>query len=357
MKFYALPVLSVEPAAQDATSIRLDVAEGLRQELAHKAGQYVSVRCPVHGLMESRTYSIVTAPGEKGLRLGVRAQPGGRASQLLAKQLRPGDLLEVSKPMGRFWTPREASRRRSYVAFAAGSGITPVLSIAGDILKHEPQSRFTLVYGNRNTARTMFAEEILELKNRFVERFSVHFVMSREPQQAQLLNGRLEAEKVTQLLAQFPDIGSADEYFICGPEGMTEDVRRVLASTRPHATIRIERFAAGAGAHRAVSQPTTVAPPLAVLATVGITLDGRRREFPMSPQDPSVLDAAERAGLRLPFSCRAGICATCRVKVLSGQAAMAHNIALASWETELGYILSCQARPLTPHLELSYDQK
>jgi len=358
LTFHPLEVTAVDRIAEDAVCVRLALPEALRGHFKHDAGQYVTLRRMIDGREERRTYSIVTPPGAAELRIGVREQTGGRMSRDLATRLSPGERLEVGTPMGRFRTAVDASRARTYVAFAAGSGITPVLSLAADILAREPASRFTLIYGNRSMSRTMFLEDTLALKNRHLGRFSVYFVMSREPQQAALLNGRIDADKVEALAAQFADIARADEYFVCGPGDMVDAVRGALQRLNPNAPVRFERFAAATSpAARTAAANAAELPPGEVLAQISVVMDGRRRSFPMAPTDASVLAAAERAGLDLPFSCRAGICATCRTKLKSGQAVMAHNIALEPWEVAAGFILCCQARPLTASLELTYDEK
>jgi len=224
-----------------------------------------------------------------------------------------------------------------------------------------------LVYGNRSAARTMFLEDTLALKNRYLGRFSLYFVMSREPQHTRLLNGRIDAAKVAALARAIPDIGTADEYFLCGPGGMVGEVREALRSINEAAPVRIERFttatdavptqAATPGASPVPGAPAKRIDPQEILATISVIMDGRCRTFTMGPDDGSVLEAAERAGLELPFSCRSGICATCRTKVVAGRAVMAHNIALEPWETKAGFVLCCQARPTTTSLELSYDEK
>src|SRR5882757_4864231 len=201
------------------------VPPALREDFAFRAGQYLTVRRGIAGREERRTYSIVTAPGGEILKLGVRVQSNGRMSRDLAASVHAGDVLDVGTPMGRFRTDIDPARAHSYVAFAAGSGITPVLSLASDILAREPRSRFTLIYGNRSIARTMFLEETLALKNRYLDRLSLHFVMSREPQQTELLNGRIDGKKVIELARQLVEIGSADEYLICGPGDMVDEVR------------------------------------------------------------------------------------------------------------------------------------
>jgi ring-1,2-phenylacetyl-CoA epoxidase subunit PaaE len=297
----------------------------------------------------------------------------------LGSSLRPGDLLDVGTPMGRFRTFLMAGREHAYVAFAAGSGITPILSLAADILARQPRSRFTLIYGNRSMSRTMFLEETLALKNRYIDRFAVHFVMSREPQQTEWLNGRIDGRKVRELARHMVELSSADEYLVCGPGDMVDEVRSAIRTLNLDAAIRFERFAAAtppplksaADEHGAAlggnefrgTALESGAPDAAELAAQGtladitVVMDGRRRSFPMAHSDASVLDAAERAGLDLPFSCRSGICATCRARITDGAAVMAHNIALEPWEIDAGFVLCCQARPTTAALEISYDHK
>lgn len=359
LSFHPLEVVSVERTADDAVCLTLAVPPALRERFLHHAGQYVTVRRPIDGIEERRTYSIVTPPGGSVMRLGVREQTGGRMSGELARRLRAGDTLDVGTPVGRFRTAVDPARTLSYVAFASGSGITPVLSLATDILAREPQSGVTLIYGNRNTARTMFLEETLALKNRYIGRFSVYFVMSREPQHAALMNGRIDAAKVEAMAREIPGIASADEYFVCGPGGMVDEVRDAVRRLNVEAPIRLERFAAAAAGMPSRANPVRApeADVRDVLATVSVVMDGRRRSFFMAPTDASVLDAAERAGLELPFSCRSGICATCRTRIVAGEADMTHNIALEPWEIDAGFVLCCQARPTTPSLELSYDEK
>jgi ring-1,2-phenylacetyl-CoA epoxidase subunit PaaE len=361
LSFHTLEVTSVERIAEDAVCMTLAIPHALREQFHFDAGQYVTVRRLIGDREERRTYSIVAPPGSSTLRLGVREQFGGRMSRELATLIRPGDRLDVGTPLGRFRTSVDPARVRSYVAFAAGSGITPVLSLATDILAREPNSRFTLIYGNRSMARTMFLEDTLALKNRHLGRFSVYFVMSREPQHTALLNGRIDAAKVPDLARDIVEIASADEYFVCGPGRMVDEVRDAIKLLNGSAPVRFERFAASpSGPGESPPARTGIAPEAPVrevLSTISVLMDGRRRSFPMAPEDSSVLEAAERAGLELPFSCRSGICATCRTKIVAGEALMAHNIALEPWEVDAGFLLCCQARPTTASLELSYDEK
>jgi ring-1,2-phenylacetyl-CoA epoxidase subunit PaaE len=359
LNFHPFKVASVERIAEDAVCVTMEIPASLRGTFTYDAGQYVTVRRMIDECEELRTYSIVTAPGGSMIKLGIRLQPGGRVSGDIGANLRAGDTLDVAKPMGRFRTSIDPKRELSYVAFAAGSGITPVLSLATDILAREPHSRFTLIYGNRSISRTMFLEEALALKNRYLDRVSLHFVMSREPQHTELLNGRIDGAKVVELARQIVEISSADEYLVCGPGNMVDEVKNALKALNAEAPVRVERFATANSrpANIPAAQSDAAPPPQEVLAMISVTMDGRRRTFPMAPSDESVLVAAERAGLELPFSCRSGICATCRTRIVEGAAVMAHNIALERWETDLGFLLCCQARPTTPTLELSYDHK
>jgi ring-1,2-phenylacetyl-CoA epoxidase subunit PaaE len=359
LNFHPLKVTSVERVAQDAACVTVAVPLPLRDAFAHHAGQYVTVRRVIDGRDELRTYSIVTAPGGGELKLGIRIQTGGRVSGDIAAHVHPGDLLDVGTPMGRFRTAIDPERRFGYVAFAAGSGITPILSLATDILAKEPHSRFTLIYGNRSISTTMFLEETLALKNRYLERMSLHFVMSREPQQTEMLNGRIDGSKVVELARQIVEIRAADEYLICGPGTMVDEVRNAIKTLNAGAAIRFERFATANSRFVEILRKSGDVPaaPQELLATISVTMDGRRRSFPMAPGDSSVLQAAERAGLDLPFSCRSGICATCRARITEGAAVMTHNIALEPWEIDSGFVLCCQARPTTPTLEITYDQK
>jgi ring-1,2-phenylacetyl-CoA epoxidase subunit PaaE len=356
--FHALKVSKVERIAEDAACVTVEIPDTLAETFAFHAGQYVTLRRMIEGREERRTYSIVTRPGMRALKLGIRQQAHGRVSHELTSNLRAGDSLDVAPPMGRFRTAIAAERHFSYVAFAAGSGITPVLSLAAEILAREPRSRFTLIYGNRSIARAMFVEDTLALKNRYMDRFAVHFIMSREPQQTTWLNGRIDAAKITEIAAHLAEVATADEYLICGPGTMVDEVRSALKSLNPDAPIRLERFATGAARPAAEGSAAAAVPRVAeALATITVVMDGRSRSFPMATNDESVLDAAEKAGLELPFSCRSGICATCRARITAGTAVMAHNIALEPWETAAGFVLCCQARPTTSSLTVNYDHK
>jgi ring-1,2-phenylacetyl-CoA epoxidase subunit PaaE len=362
LKFHELTVLQVSPDAEDAVSIALAVPLELQAEYRGSAGQHVVVRLAVDGEDTRRTYSLVNAPGEWPLRIVPRVHADGKMSRYLAEVLRAGERVEVLPPNGSF-TPRHARDGGIFVAFAAGCGITPVLSIVRSLLARE-HTRVIVFYGNTGTARAMCLEELLALKDRYVERLSLHFVMSREPQEAELYNGRIDAPRVRQLAATFFSPSQVAEYFICGPGDMIEQLSRALRElgvdgTRVHAEhFTVSRAGEFAGAALAPHLPVAAAADSAADgAEVTILMDGRRRTFAMKMHDETVLDAAARAGIELPFSCRAGVCSTCRTKVVSGEVEMAQNYALEDWEVAQGYVLACQSRVKTPTLELDYDEK
>ena len=359
LKFHSLKVAQVAPDAEDAVTIALEVPAELRDEYRGSAGQHVVVRVAIEGEEIRRTYSLVNAPGEWPLRIVPRVQALGRMSRHLAEQLRPGDLLDVLPPNGSF-TPRELSAAAgTYVAFAAGCGITPVLSVVRTLLARGAQ-RVILFYGNSGTGRAMCLEELLALKDRYIERLSLHFVMSREPQEVELYNGRLDAARVRQFAATLFLPEEVGEYFVCGPGDMIEQVTATLQelgvdSARVHAEHFTVATTAGEAARHGAQAPA--AGPAAGEVEVTILMDGRRRAFSMKMDDETVLDAAARAGIELPFSCRAGVCSTCRTKVVGGEVEMAQNYALEDWEREQGYVLACQSRVKTSSLELDYDEK
>ncbi len=370
LKFHSLQVAQVTPDAEDAVSLALEVPAALRSEYHGSPGQHVVVRATIEGEDTRRTYSLVNVPGEWPLRIVPRVHAHGRMSRYLAEQLCVGDALEVLPPNGSF-TPRSPPQgAETYVAFAAGCGITPVLSVVGALLAHEA-TRVILFYGNSGTARTMCLEELLGLKDRHLGRLALHFVMSREPQEVELYNGRLDAARVRAFAATLFEPRAVREYFVCGPGDMIECVSSTLRELGVDtARVHAEHFTV-AGAVATPAEPAAVAPAAiasaapagapstadATAAEVTIVMDGRRRSFTMRMDDETVLEAAARAGIELPFSCRAGVCSTCRTKVITGAVEMAQNYALEDWELEQGYVLACQSRVKSPALELDYDEK
>ncbi len=357
LKFHPLAIAGRTAVADDAIALSFAIPGSLRDEFRFCAGQHLALRLRIDGKEERRTYSIVNPEGADRLTIGVRVQKDGRMSEYLARHAAIGETIDVLTPNGSFHAEADARDPRFYAAFAAGSGITPVLSIAATALERHPGNRFQLYYGNTSTERTMFLEEVLALKDRFMTRFSVCFVMSREPQDVEWFNGRIDAAKIREFARHDLDVPAIDEFFICGPGTMAEDLQAALAGLGAKGRLHVEHFMA----ETRVAAPPIEAPRLArtsaaAAAEVTVVMDGRRRRFSMPLASEVILDAAGRAGLDLPFSCRAGVCSTCRAKLVSGTAEMEHNVALEDWEVEAGYILCCQARPTSAALEISYDE-
>jgi ring-1,2-phenylacetyl-CoA epoxidase subunit PaaE len=358
LKFHPLAIAGRTTVAEDAIALSFAVPAPLREEFRFIAGQHLALRLRINGQEERRTYSIVNPEGADRLTIGVRVQKDGRMSEHLARHAAIGQVIDVLTPNGSFCAEANAKGPRSYAAFAAGSGITPVLSIAATALERNPGNRFQLYYGNTSTARTMFLEEVQALKDRFMTRLSVRFVMSREPQDAEWFNGRVDAAKIHEFARHDFDVPTIDEFFLCGPGTMAEDLQAALLELGARGRMHIEHFVAESrgAAPSAVRAARPAKAASAGGAEITVIMDGRRRQFSMPLAGEVILDAAGRAGLDLPFSCRAGVCSTCRAKLVSGSAVMEHNVALEDWEVEAGYILCCQARPTSAALEISYDE-
>jgi ring-1,2-phenylacetyl-CoA epoxidase subunit PaaE len=375
LTFHALRVAEIHPEAEDAVGISLEVPPELREAYRGLPGQHVVVKTEINDEENRRTYSVVSPPGESLLRIVARVHPAGHMSRYFAEQLNAGDELDVLPPNGSFTPRREAQGNGRYVAFASGCGITPVLSIVRSLLA-DKGNRVVLFYGNAGMGRAMCMEELLGLKDRYLDRLSLHFVMSREPQEVELYNGRIDAAKVREFARALFSPADVTEYFVCGPGNMMEEVSTTLRQLGVDAgRIHEEHFtlATTAGSElppasvgATVGVATAESPAAAEVAApapgadeaeVTVLMDGRRRTFTMKMNDEVVLDAAMRAGLELPFSCRAGVCSTCRTKVVRGEVEMAQNYALEDWEVQQGYILACQSCVKTPVLELDYDEK
>ncbi|MCC7464118.1 MAG: 2Fe-2S iron-sulfur cluster binding domain-containing protein [Gammaproteobacteria bacterium] len=348
LTFHPLELRQRTAIAEDAVCLELQPPAELVDAYRFEAGQHLAVRALLGGRELRRTYSIASAAGGP-LRLGIRVQ--GEMSRHLAEGVAIGERIEALEPAGRFRPALEPGRAKSYVAIAGGSGITPILSIVGTLLAAEPASRVLLIYGNRSSARTMFVDEVLALKNRHLERLIVQFVMSREPQDVELFNGRIDAARLRALARSEFDPRTVDEFFLCGPGSMVGDLRAALLELGAAGKVHSEHF----GVDYGVAAEAPGAVPGGDVATVTVVMDGRRRSIQV-PRDRTILDAARDSGLQLPYSCRAGVCASCRVKVVSGTVAMQRNKALEDWEVEGGHVLSCQARPTSDAVEITYDE-
>jgi ring-1,2-phenylacetyl-CoA epoxidase subunit PaaE len=360
LTYHPLKISELRPEGGEAVCVTLDVPDELRDTFRFAPGQHIGVRATIDGQEVRRTYSICSATDERHLRIGVRLHERGSMSGHLGNRLRVGDQLEVLPPTGRFFITPDVEATRTYCAFASGSGITPILGIVRNVLRHEPDSRFLLFYGNRTTASIMFAEDLLALKDQYPQRLALYFLMSREPQDTELFNGRLDAAKVGTLGRDLFDAKSIDAYFLCGPDTMIESVREGLVGLGvEQGRIHSEHFTSDAKKEvRLKPGPQESAAQKAQAQTqVTVVMDGRRRSFEMPSDGTTVLEAAEQAGLELPYSCRAGVCSTCRTRVVRGAVTMMTNYALEQWEVDAGYVLCCQALPAAQELEITYDER
>ena len=363
MRFTSLRVREVRPEAPGSVSIAFDVPEEQRAAFRYLPGQYLTLRHQIGGKDVRRSYSICSGLGDGEIRVAIKRVEGGAFSSFANDGLKSGDMLDVMLPEGRFTVEPDPETARTYVAFAAGSGITPVLSIAKSVLAVEPESRFTLFYGNRSVRGIMFREALLDLKNRYPSRFSVLHVLSREPQEAALLNGRIDREKCESFFRSILNVHAVDRFFLCGPEGMIGDVRAALATHGVgEERVLFELFApAGDAAAKAAaarrSRLEKKAEAVRAGADVAIILDGVRTEFTLGADDVSILDAALGARPDMPYACKGGMCCTCRAKVLEGRVEMDLNYTLAEEEVARGFVLTCQSHPVSETVVLDFDAR
>jgi ring-1,2-phenylacetyl-CoA epoxidase subunit PaaE len=358
--FHPLRVRRIDPDTHEAVIVTFDVPEPLREVFGFTQGQYLTLRTNIDGQDLRRSYSICAGVDDGELRVGVRRVNGGVFSNWINAHLKPGDEIQVMAPQGRFFVPLDAGARRHHVGFAGGSGITPILSIMKTVLAREPDSRFTLIYGNRLLKSTMFKEEIEDLKNRYLSRLVLHHVFSDEHTDAEINHGVMNREKIGEFLRTLVPAEGIDHAYVCGPYQMNDEAEAALLDAGvPAERVHIERFgipvpAAGAGVGAVIHKAE---PGDARQARVVIVRDGLRREIDFRHDDPSVLDAASAAGLEVPFSCTSGVCGTCRAKLLEGKVRMERNFALDAKEVEAGFVLTCQSHPLTERVVLSFDER
>ncbi|HEY7323547.1 MAG TPA: 1,2-phenylacetyl-CoA epoxidase subunit PaaE [Streptosporangiaceae bacterium] len=347
-QFRELTVARVDRLCADAAAVTFDVPADLAEEFRFAPGQSLTLRRFIEGRDERRSYSIC-APAGRPLRIGVREVPGGALSGWLVNEVRPGDRIEVQPPTGTFTPDLSAPGR--HVLIAAGSGITPVLSITASALA-DPRSDATLLYGNRRVATVMFADEIADLKDAYPQRLQLAHVLSREPQEVELFSGRLDADRLRLLLPALRDVASIDHWWLCGPYGMVTDAMAVLAELGvPAGRVHRELFYV----EDSPPEPEQHAEaPVTGGCQATVILDGRRTTARI-PAGTPVLDGAQRARPDLPFACKGGVCGTCRARVVSGSVRMRRNFALEQAELDAGFVLTCQSLPLTDELTVDYD--
>ena len=357
--FHPLRVRSIEPDTPEAVIVTFEVPPELQTVFGFTQGQYLTLRKEIDGRDLRRSYSICAGIDDGELRVGVRKVRGGTFSNWINTALRPGDTVDVMAPQGRFFVPIEPGAARHHLGIAGGSGITPILSIMKTVLAREPLSRFTLLYGNRMLSSTMFKEELEDLKNWHLARVVLHHVFSDEHTDAPINMGVLDRAKVREFLDTLVPAAGIDHAYVCGPFQMNDEAQAALLEAGlPEERIHIERFgipeqpAAQVGAVIHAAQPGD-----AEQARVVIIRDGLRREIEFRRDQPSILDAASAAGLEVPFSCTSGVCGTCRARLVEGEVRMERNFALDKQEVAAGFVLTCQAHPVTERVVLSFDER
>ncbi len=353
-RFHELTVRDVKKTIRDAVVVTLQPVNG--GDFDFIQGQYLTFRRDFDGTEVRRSYSICAGRDEGVLQVGIKKVEGGAFSTWANDQLQPGMVLEAMEPMGSFHTPLDPRAQKSYLGFAGGSGITPVLSILKTVLAQEPRSDFTLVYANRGVNSIMFREELEDLKNLYMGRLNVIHVLESDAMDIELFQGRVDAEKCAALFEHWIDVENVDTAFICGPEPMMLGIAKALKDHRlTDDQIKFELFASAQPGRLAQKARGSDAAKGAQRTQAKVTLDGTSRTFEMD-KGVSVLDAALQNALDAPYACKAGVCSTCKCKVLEGEVEMIANHALEDYEVERGYVLSCQAYPLTDRVVVDYDQ-
>jgi ring-1,2-phenylacetyl-CoA epoxidase subunit PaaE len=349
----------VRPETADAVTVSFEVPPPLREQFRFTQGQFVTLKAHVDGVEMRRSYSICVGVAdydrEGELRIGIKRVRGGRFSNFAFDTLKPGHTIDVMTPDGRFFTHLNAEHGNQYVAFAGGSGITPVLAIIKTTLELEPRSSFVLIYGNRDVDSIMFAEELEDLKNRYMSRFMLYHVLSDSVQEVELFNGILDQCTCAAFLEALVPAQSIDEAFVCGPAPMMDAAEAALKAAGVAETkIHVERFGTPlpqAGAPAVAITETTPA------ADLELILDGKRRKLRLPYEGASLLDVGLHAGLALPYACKGGVCCTCRAKVLEGEVRMDKNYTLEDQEIRDGFVLTCQCHPVSERVVVSYDER
>ncbi|MBV7397222.1 2Fe-2S iron-sulfur cluster-binding protein [Mameliella sediminis] len=353
-RFHELNVTDVKKTIRDAVVVTLKPVNG--GDFDFIQGQYLTFRQEIEGVELRRSYSICAGKDEGILQVGIKKVDGGAFSTWANDELKPGMILQAMEPMGSFHTPLDAGARKSYLGFAGGSGITPVLSILKTVLSSETGSDFTLVYANRGVNTIMFREELEDLKNLYMGRLNIIHVLESDAQDIELFQGRVDAEKCAALFDHWIDVNAVDTAFICGPEPMMLGIAKAL---KDHGLsedqIKFELFASAQPGRLERKARDAEAGTGAARTQASVTLDGTSRSFEMD-KDVSILDAALENAMDAPYACKAGVCSTCKCKVLEGEVEMVANHALEDYEVERGYVLSCQSYPLTDRVVVDYDQ-
>lgn len=356
-QFYNLRVKEVRRETPECVSVAFDVPTEYSSKFAFTQGQYLTFKMPGADDVR-RSYSICTSPLDNELRVAIKKLDGGVFSTFANEKLKVGDELETMTPQGRFFTTLDAKQSKNYLFFAAGSGITPILSLAKTVLATEPKSHVTLIYGNKNKGTIIFKNEIEALKNKNLERLSVYHVLSRERAEAEFLSGRIDAKKAQYLLEKIIPAETIGECFLCGPEEMVLGVKDVLLQSGvPLEKIHFELFFSNTAQLRKQQQAKQASEDTGAKSRITLKLDGVETVFDLGQQGENILDAALKHGVDLPFACKGGVCATCRAKVEVGEVEMDVNYSLAPDELKAGFVLTCQAHPRTADVRVNFDIK
>jgi ring-1,2-phenylacetyl-CoA epoxidase subunit PaaE len=356
--FHPLRVKRVERETDDCVSIEFDVPAELKDTFRFTHGQNLTIKKMLNGEELRRNYSICTSPFDNRLKVAVRKVEGGLFSAWANESLKAGDILEVLPPTGNFYTPLHSSQKKAYVAIAAGSGITPILSIIKTTLLTEPQSNFTLVYGNRTKASILFKEELEALKDKFIHRFRVYHILSREKTDVPINHGRIDTDKLSLLFDKLIDLKKTDEFFLCGPEELIFCIRGFLAGRDvPSEKIHFELFTVPGQKKQSSVIYHPSSSKEGPKAQVSIKVDGILFDFDLAFESESILDAALKQGADLPYACKGGVCTTCKAKLVEGRVSMDVNWGLEPDEVEKGFVLTCQAHPQTETVVLDFDSK
>lgn len=355
--FHPLRVKKVENETEDCVSVEFDVPPELQETFQFKQGQNLTIRKVLNGEELRRNYSICTSPFDGRLKVAVKKVERGLFSTWANEEMKAGDVLEVLPPTGKFYTELHPEQNKNYVAFAAGSGITPILSIIKTTLLTEPQSTFTLVYGNRTKASIIFKEELEALKDRFIDRFRVYHILSREKTDAPLNAGRIDTDKLTLLFDKVIDLQKCNEFFLCGPEELIFCIKGYLAGKGvPASNVHFELFTVP-GQKREAENVKPALEDSGSKAQISIKIDGIFFDFDLAYESESILDAALKQGADLPYACKGGVCTTCKAKLLEGKVSMDVNWGLEPDEVEKGFVLTCQSHPETDTVVLDFDTK
>jgi len=355
--FHKLKVRNVEKESEDCVSIEFEIPEDLKDAFQFKQGQNLTIKKILNGEELRRSYSICTSPFENKLKVAVKKAEGGVFSTWANAQLKIGDVLEILPPTGKFYTELNPSQKKNYVAFAAGSGITPILSIIKTTLVTEPESTFTLVYGNRTKTSIIFKEDLEALKDKFIDRFRVYHILSRELTEAPINNGRIDVDKLELLFTKLIDQKSCDEFFVCGPEEMIFCIKRYLESRGVSTNkIHFELFTVP-GQKRSEAESVKLEIEQGPKAKVSVKLDGIVFDFDLNYESESILDAALKQGADLPYACKGGVCTTCKAKLVEGEVSMDVNWGLEPDELAKGFILTCQSHPKTNKVVIDFDAR